>query len=79
MKRLESLEKIANSFKGVSKTYALQAGREIRVIVDPDKINDDESIVMARDIRKKIEEGMEYPGQIKVIVLREKRAIEFAK
>ncbi|OGX36285.1 MAG: ribonuclease Y [Omnitrophica WOR_2 bacterium RIFCSPHIGHO2_02_FULL_52_10] len=79
VKRLESLEKIANSFKGVSKTYALQAGREIRVIVDPDKINDDESIVMARDIRKKIEEGMEYPGQIKVIVLREKRVIEFAK
>ena len=79
VKRLESLEKIANSFKGVSKTYALQAGREIRVIVDPDKINDDESIVMARDIRKKIEEGMEYPGQIKVIVLREKRVVEFAK
>ncbi|MBN1869326.1 MAG: ribonuclease Y [Candidatus Omnitrophica bacterium] len=79
VKRLESLEKIANSFKGVSKTYALQAGREIRIIVDPDKINDDEAIVMARDIRKKIEEGMEYPGQIKVIVLREKRAVEFAK
>lgn len=79
VKRLESLEKIATSFKGVNKTYALQAGREIRVIVDPDKINDDESIVMARDIRKKIEEGMEYPGQIKVIVLREKRVIEFAK
>lgn len=79
VKRLESLEKIANSFKGVSKTYALQAGREIRVIVDPDKVNDDESLVMARDIRKKIEEGMEYPGQIKVIVLREKRAVEFAK
>jgi len=53
--------------------------REIRVIVDPDKVNDDESLVMARDIRKKIEEGMEYPGQIKVIVLREKRAVEFAK
>jgi ribonuclease Y len=79
VKRLESLEKIANSFKGVNKTYALQAGREIRVIVDPDKVNDDESLVMARDIRKKIEEGMEYPGQIKVIVLREKRAVEFAK
>ncbi len=79
VKRLEGLEKIANSFKGVNKTYALQAGREIRIIVDPDKINDDESLVMARDIRKKIEEGMEYPGQIKVIVLREKRAVEFAK
>ena len=79
VKRLENLEKIAYSFKGVSKAYALQAGREIRIIVDPDKINDDEAIVLARDIRKKIEEEMEYPGQIKVIVLREKRAVEFAK
>jgi len=79
VKRLENLEKIANSFKGVSKTFALQAGREIRIMVDPDKINDDESLVLARDIRKKIEEEMEYPGQIKVIVLREKRAVEYAK
>ncbi len=79
IKRLENLERIANSFKGTNKTYALQAGREIRIIVDPEKINDDEAIVMARDIRKKIEEEMEYPGQIKVIVLREKRAVEYAK
>ncbi len=79
VKRLENLEKIANSYKGISKAYALQAGREIRIIVDPDKINDDESIVLARDLRKKIEEEMEYPGQIKVIVLRETRAVEFAK
>lgn len=79
VKRLENLEKIANSYKGINKSYALQAGRELRVIVDPDKINDDESLVMARDIRKKIEEEMEYPGQIKVIVLRETRAVEFAK
>ena len=79
VKRLENLERIANSFKGVTKTYALQAGREIRILVDPDTINDDESIVMARDIRKKIEEEMEYPGQIKVIVLREKRVVEVAK
>ena len=79
VKRLENLEKIANSFKGISKAYALQAGREIRLLVDPDKINDDEAIVMARDLRKKIEEEMEYPGQIKVIVLRETRAVEFAK
>ena len=79
VKRLESLEKIANSFKGINKSYALQAGREIRVIVDPEKINDDEAIVMARDIRKKIEEEMEYPGQVKVIVIREKRAVEYAK
>lgn len=79
VKRLESLEKISNSFKGVNKSFALQAGREIRIVVDPDKINDDESLVMARDIRKKIEEELEYPGQIKVIVLREKRAVEYAK
>ena len=79
VKRLESLEKIANGFKGINKSYALQAGREIRILVDPEKINDDEAVVLARDIRKKIEEEMEYPGQIKVIVLREKRAVEFAK
>jgi len=79
VKRLENLEKIANSFKGINKAFALQAGREIRILVDPDKINDDESVVLARDIRKKIEEEMEYPGQIKVIVVREKRAVEFAK
>lgn len=79
VKRLENLENIANSFKGINKTYALQAGREIRVIVDAEKVNDDEAIVLARDIRKKIEENMEYPGQIKVIVLREKRVVEFAK
>ncbi len=79
VKRLENLERIANSFKGINKSYALQAGREIRIMVDPDKINDDESLVLARDIRKKIEEEMEYPGQIKVIVLREKRAVEIAK
>lgn len=79
IKRLESLEKISNSFKGVEKAYALQAGREVRIMVQPDKINDDEAIVMARDIRKKIEEEMEYPGHIKVLVVRETRAIEFAK
>lgn len=79
IKRLESLETIANSFKGVDKAFALQAGREIRIIVDPGKINDDEAIVLARDIRKRVEEEMEYPGQIKVIVLRETRAVEYAK
>ena len=79
VKRLENLEGIANSFKGVNKSFVLQAGREIRIIVDPNKINDDESLVMARDIRNKIEEEMEYPGQIKIIVLREKRAVEYAK
>ena len=79
IKRLEKLESIANQFKGVEKTYAIQAGREIRVIVQPEKISDSEAINLARDIRKKIEEGMEYPGQIKVTVLRETRAIEYAK
>lgn len=79
IKRLAGLETIANSFKGVDKAFALQAGREVRIIVNPEKINDDTSVVMARDIRKKIEETMEYPGQIKVIVIRETRAIEYAK
>ncbi len=79
IKRLESLETISNSFKGVDKAYALQAGREIRILVDPHKINDDEAIVLARDIRTRIEQEMEYPGQIKVIVLRETRAVEYAK
>jgi len=79
IKRLEKLESIANVFKGVEKSFAIQAGREIRVIVQPEKISDNEAINLAREIRKKIEEGMEYPGQIKVTVIRETRAIEFAK
>lgn len=79
VKRLENLERIAMSFKGTEKVFALQAGREIRILVDPDKLNDDESLILARDIRKKVEEEMEYPGQIKIIVVREKRAVEYAK
>jgi ribonuclease Y len=79
VKRLESLEKIANMFKGVDKAFALQAGREIRIMVNPEKINDDEAIVLARDIRKRVEQELEYPGQIKVIVVREIRAVEYAK
>ncbi|MBU1061405.1 MAG: ribonuclease Y [Candidatus Omnitrophica bacterium] len=79
IKRLEKLESVADSFKGVEKAYAIQAGREIRVIVQPDKISDLQSIGLAREIRKKIEEGLEYPGQIKVTVIRETRAIEYAK
>ena len=79
IKRLEKLESIANLIKGVEKSYAIQAGREIRVIVQPEKISDSDAINLAREIRKKIEEGMEYPGQIKVTVIRETRAIEYAK
>ncbi len=79
IKRLDKLEGIANLFKGVEKSYAIQAGREIRVIVQPEKISDSEAINLSREIRKKIEEGMEYPGQIKVTVIRETRAIEYAK
>ncbi len=79
IKRLEKLESIANVFKGVEKSFAIQAGREIRVVVQPDKISDSDAMNLARDIRKKIEEGMEYPGQIKVTVIRETRAIEYAK
>lgn len=79
IKRLEKLESIANLFKGVEKSFAIQAGREIRVIVQPEKISDSDAINMSREIRKKIEEGMEYPGQIKVTVIRETRAIEYAK
>jgi len=79
IKRLEKLESIANLFKGVEKSFVIQAGREIRVIVQPERISDSDAVNLARDIRKKIEEGMEYPGQIKVTVIRETRAIEYAK
>ena len=79
IKRLEKLEDIATSFKGVSQAYAISAGREIRVIVKPEEIPDAEATVLARDITKKIEEGLEYPGQVKVTVIREVRTVEYAK
>jgi ribonuclease Y len=79
LKRLEALEEIANSFKGVEKSYAIQAGREIRILVRPEEIDDLGAMRLARDIVKKVEEGMDYPGQIKVTVLRETRAVDYAK
>jgi len=79
IKRLRALEEIANSYKGVQQSYAIQAGREVRIIVRPDDIDDLESARLARDIAKKIEETMQYPGQIKVTVIRETRAVEYAK
>ena len=78
IKRLEDLENIANSFRGVSNTYAIQAGRELRVIVESDVISDEEAILVSRDIAKKIEESLTFPGQIKVTVIRETRAVEYA-
>jgi len=78
IKRLEDLENIANSFRGVSNTYAIQAGRELRVIVESEVITDEEAILVSRDIAKKIEESLTFPGQIKVTVIRETRAVEYA-
>ena len=79
IKRLESLEKIAESKKGVEKCYAMQAGREVRVMVKPQEINDDDAVLLAREIAKEIEETLDYPGQIRVTVIRESRATELAK
>ncbi len=79
VKRLEDLEKIAQSFQGVEKSYAIQAGREIRVMVQPDRISDEASAILSRDIARKIEKELTYPGQIKVTVIREMRAVEIAK
>jgi ribonuclease Y len=79
LKRLKDLEEIANSFTGVESSYAIQAGREIRIVINPDEVSDDAATKMARDVAKKVEETMQYPGQIKVTVLRETRAIDYAR
>ena len=79
IKRLEKLEEIANSFAGVEKSYAIQAGREVRIMVKPEDVKDEDTILIARDIVKKIESELEYPGQIKVNVIRETRSIDYAK
>ena len=79
IKRLKDMEAMALSYPGVEKTFAIQAGREIRVMVSSDQVSDDQSVVMARDIAKKIEAEMTYPGQIKVNVIRETRSIEYAR
>ena len=79
IKRLEKLEEIADSFEGVDKSFAIQAGREVRLMVKPEKVNDAQMVVMAREVAKRVESEMEYPGQIKVNVIRETRTIEYAK
>ena len=79
IKRLEKLEELTNSFPGVAVSYAIQAGREVRIMVKPEEVNEDQMVLLARDIAKKIEEELEYPGQIKVHVLRETKAVEYAK
>ena len=79
VKRLENLEEISSSFEGVEQAFAVQAGREVRIMVKPDVISDDQVILLARQIAKKIEDTLDYPGQIKVNVIRESRAIEYAK
>ncbi|MBQ5757594.1 MAG: ribonuclease Y [Clostridia bacterium] len=79
IKRLEKLEEIANSFDGVDSSYAIQAGREVRIIVKPEQVNDADTVLIARDIAKRIEDELEYPGQIKVNVIRETRTVDYAK
>ena len=79
IKRLQKLEELANEFTGVDKTFAIQAGREIRVMVKPELVSDDRMQILAREIAKKIEAEMEYPGQIKVNLIRESRIVDYAK
>lgn len=77
--RLQKLEEITNEFKGVEKSYAVQAGREVRIMVIPEQVSDQDMVIMARDISKRIEEELQYPGQIKVNVIRESRVTDYAK
>ena len=79
IKRLQQLEEIANSFEGVEKSYAIQAGREIRIIVNPLEIDDYLATKLSRDISKKVEKNIDYPGQVKINVIRETRSVEYAK
>jgi ribonuclease Y len=79
VKRLDDLERISTSFQGVEKAFAVQAGREIRIIVEPGRVDDDQAVILARDVARKIEAEMTYPGQIKVTVIRELRASEVAR
>ena len=76
---MKQLEDITNSFKGVDKSFAIQAGREVRIMVVPEQINDDGMVLLARDVSKRIESELEYPGQIKVNVIRESRVTDYAK
>lgn len=79
IKRLEKLEEIANSYKGVERTYAIQAGREVRVMVQPELVDEAQTTVLAHDIAKRIEDEMQYPGQVKVVVIRESRSYRYRK
>lgn len=79
VKRLEDLENIANSFAGVEKSYAIQAGRDLRIMVDSQKVRDEDAILLSRDIAKAVEEQLSYPGQIRITVIRETRSVEYAK
>ena len=79
IRRLQKLEELTGSYPGVEKAYAIQAGREVRIMVKPEEVSEDNMILLARDVAKKIESELEYPGQIKVNVIRETKAVEFAK
>jgi ribonuclease Y len=79
VKRLEELENVATSYDGVTKAYAIQAGRELRVMIDCDRVNEDQTYMVCRDIAQSVEEKLTYPGQIKVTCIREKRSVEYAK